>query len=101
MGSGTEVVLFSEVKNVLSLWEVEISGITPSPLLSKEVVLFFGGSTISKADQGFIQDFSVGGELFFFIAGETMWLIDYSEGEGVGGGCAPSHAACSAETYSF
>ena len=35
-------------KNVLSLWEVEISGITPSPLLSKEVVLFFGGSTISK-----------------------------------------------------
>ena len=30
-----------------------------------------------------------------------MWLIDYSasEGEGVGGGCAPSHAACSAETY--
>ena len=28
-----------------------------------------------------------------------MWLIDHSEGEGVGGGCAPSHAACSAETY--
>ena len=28
-----------------------------------------------------------------------MWLIDYSEGEGVGGGCAPSHAAHSAETY--
>ena len=36
---------------------------------------------------------------FFFIAGETMWLIDHSEGEGVGGGCAPSHAAHSAETY--
>ena len=30
---------------------------------------------------------------FFFIAGETMWLIDLSEGKGVGGGCAPSHAA--------
>ena len=28
-----------------------------------------------------------------------MWLIDYSEGEGVGGVCAPSHAAHSAETY--
>ena len=28
-----------------------------------------------------------------------MWLIDHSEGEGVGGGCAPSHAAYSAETY--
>ena len=28
-----------------------------------------------------------------------MWLIDNSEGEGVGGGCAPSHAACIAETY--
>ena len=28
-----------------------------------------------------------------------MWLIDYSEGEGVGGVCAPSHAAYSAETY--
>ena len=38
---------------------------------------------------------------FFYIAGETMWLIDHSEGEGVGGGCAPSHAAYSAETYSF
>ena len=36
---------------------------------------------------------------FFFIAGETMWLIDHSEGEGVGGGCAPSHAAYSAKTY--
>ena len=44
--------------------------------------------------------FSWGGN-FFFIAGETMWLIDHSEGEGVGGGCAPSHAAYSAETYSF
>ena len=32
--------------------------------------------------QGFIQDFSVGGGTFFFIAGETMWLIDQSEGEG-------------------
>ena len=42
---------------------------------------------------------SWGGNLIFFIAGETMWLIDYSEGEGVGGGCAPSHAAHSAETY--
>ena len=39
-----------------------------------------------------------GGGNFFFIAGETMWLIDHSEGEGVGGGCAPSNAACSAET---
>ena len=28
-----------------------------------------------------------------------MWLIDHSEGEGVGGGYAPSHAAYSAETY--
>ena len=55
--------------------------------------------------QGFIQDFFVGGGggggggNFFFIAGETMWLIEHSEGEGVGGGCAPSHAACSTETY--
>ena len=31
--------------------------------------------------QGFIQ---VGG--LYFLAGETMWLIDHSEGEGVGGG---------------
>ena len=38
------------------------------------------------------------GELFFYCR-ETMWLIDHSEGEGVGGGCAPSHAARSAETY--
>ena len=30
---------------------------------------------------------------------ETMWLIDNSEGEGVGGGCAPSHAAHSAEAH--
>ena len=45
--------------------------------------------------------FREGGGNFFFIAGETMWLIDHSEGEGVGGGCAPSHAAYSAETYSF
>ena len=29
--------------------------------------------------------FSWGGT-FFIIAGETMWLIDHSEGEGVGGG---------------
>ena len=39
-----------------------------------------------------------------YEARETMWLIDHSEGrvwEGVGGGCAPSHAACSAETYSL
>ena len=28
-----------------------------------------------------------------------MWLIDHSEGEGVGGGCAFSHAAHSAEAY--
>ena len=36
--------------------------------------------------QGFIQDFSVGGGgNFFFIFGETMWLIDHREGEGVGG----------------
>ena len=34
---------------------------------------------------------------FFYIAGETMWLIDHSEGEGVGGGCALSHAAYSAD----
>ena len=43
--------------------------------------------------------FSWGRRNYFFIAGETMWLIDHSEGEGVGGGCAPSHAAFSAETY--
>ena len=53
--------------------------------------------------QGFIQDFFVGGggggRELFYIAGETMWLIDHREGEGVGGGCAPSHAAHSAETY--
>ena len=43
----------------------------------------------------------MGGGTFFFIAGETMWLIDHSEGERVGGGCAPSHAAYSTETYCF
>ena len=31
----------------------------------------------------------MGGGTLFFIAGETMWLLDHSEGEGVGGGCAP------------
>ena len=52
--------------------------------------------------QSIIQDFFVGGGGgggLFYIAGETMWRIDHSEGEGVGGGCAPSHAAHSAETY--
>ena len=39
--------------------------------------------------------FFVGGELLF----ETMWLIEHSEGEGVGGACVLSHAACSAEAY--
>ena len=28
-----------------------------------------------------------------------MWLIDHSEGVGVEGGCALSHAVCSTETY--
>ena len=32
------------------------------------------------------------GEDFFFYCHETMWLIDYSEGEGVGEKCVPSHA---------
>ena len=40
-----------------------------------------------------------GGELFFFNCRKTMWLIDHSEGEGVGGVCVLSHAACSAEAY--
>ena len=42
-------------------------------------------------EQGFIQDFFVGGEGggdFLYYCRVTMWLIDYSEGEGVGGGCA-------------
>ena len=38
MGSGTEVVLFSEVTNVLSLWEMEIWGL--QLVLCSEVVLF-------------------------------------------------------------
>ena len=40
--------------------------------------------------------FFVGGGEFFYCR-ETMWLIDHSEGEGVGGGCAPSHAVCTAQ----
>ena len=41
-----------------------------------------------------------GGGLFY--CRETLWLIGHdSDGEGVGGGCTPSHAAHSAEAYLF
>ena len=63
------------------------------------------------AGQGFIQDFfrvcvcvwggggGTGNYLLSIYCWETTWLIDNSEGEGVGGGCAPSHAAHSAEAH--
>ena len=43
----------------------------------------------------------MGGGLFFYCRGKIDHSYMHSEGEGVGGGCAPSHAAHSAEIYSF
>ena len=43
---------------------------------------------IGVLGQGFIQDFFVGGGGgTFFYCRETMWLIDHSEGKGMGGVC--------------
>ena len=53
--------------------------------------------TVHTYIRTYTGDFFVGGGTYF-IAGETMWLIHHSEGKGVGGECAPFHAAHSAET---